>query len=272
MAPEELAPIAASAEMIHNGTLMVDDIEDDSELRRGKSCIHKTYGVDVAINAGNAMYFLALQSFLRGKYPKDRILKGYEAYAVEMIRISYGQAMDIYWHRGKSQNVTEGQYLQMCAFKTGTLARLAAKWGAIFGGGSDEQIDAAGRLAESIGVAFQIQDDILNIAGDEAKYGKEIGGDITEGKRTLMTIYAMEKASKEDSKLLVSILLEHTRDQKKIGKAISIIKGTGAVERANASAKEIVKSAWKEFDKLYPKSKSKDELKMLADFVVERSM
>jgi geranylgeranyl pyrophosphate synthase len=270
--PGPLAPIAAAVEIIHNGSLMTDDLEDGSELRRGKPCIHLKYGVDVGVNAGNAMYFLALNAFLRGKWPKAVLVKAYEAYALELIRVHYGQGADIWWHRGGSEKVTEGQYLQMCAFKTGTLARLAAKWGAIFGGGSDAQIEAAGRLAESIGVAFQIQDDVLNLQGEEEKYGKEIGGDITEGKRTLLVIYALESAERDDAKRLLETLSEHTRDKKKLAVAIEIIKKSGAFEKANAKAREIVRKAWEEFDALFPQSKNKKELEMLAYFVIERSV
>ena len=272
--PMKFADIAAASEIIHNGTLMVDDVEDNSDMRRGKPCTHIKYGVDVAVNAGNAMYYLSMMPFLRDRkrFGEKETLKAYDAYVEEMIRLSYGQGMDIYWHRGKTDSVTEEQYLQMCAFKTGTIARLAAKWGAIFACGTNEQIDAAGRFAESIGVSFQIQDDILNLLGEEGKYGKDPGGDISEGKRTLLVIYALKHVGKNDSKKLIGILDSHTKDRRKVADAIAIIRNSGAFEHANAVARKIVASAWAEFDSRFPKSEHKAVLRLLADYVIDRSV
>jgi len=272
--PSELADVAAASEIIHNGTLMVDDVEDSSDMRRGKPCTHIKYGVDIAVNAGNAMYYLSMLPFLRDrkKYGEKQTLAAYDAYIEEMVRLSYGQGMDIYWHRGGASDVTEDQYLQMCAFKTGTIARLAAKWGAIFAGGTDAQVDAAGKLAESIGVSFQIQDDVLNLLGEEGKYGKDPGGDISEGKRTLLVIYALKHSKKEDAQKLVEILDGHTKDKKKIASAIAIIRQSGAFAHANAVARKIVVSAWDGFDSEFPKSEHKEVLRLLADYVIDRSV
>jgi len=272
--PKKFADIAAASEIIHNGTLMVDDVEDNSDMRRGRPCTHIKYGVDVAVNAGNAMYYLSMLPLLRDrkKYGEKETLKAYDAYIEEMVRLSYGQGMDICWHRGKAGAVTEKQYLQMCAFKTGTIARLAAKWGTIFAGGTDAQVDAAGRFAESIGVAFQIQDDVLNLQGEEGKYGKDPGGDISEGKRTLLVIYALKHASKADAKALVCILDSHTKNAKKISEAIAIIRNSGAFGHANQVARKIVASAWGGFDTKFPKSAHKEVLRLLADYVIDRSV
>jgi len=272
--PKKFADIAAASEIIHNGTLMVDDIEDNSDMRRGKPCTHIKYGVDVAVNAGNAMYYLSVLPLLRDrkKYGDRETLKAYDAYLEEMVRLSYGQGMDIYWHRGKAGAVTEGQYLQMCAFKTGTIARLAAKWGAIFAGGTGKQVDAAGKLAESIGVSFQIQDDVLNLLGEEGKYGKDPGGDISEGKRTLLVIYALKHSDKSDGQRLVAILDSHTKDSRKIAEAIAIIRNSGAFGHANEVARKIVVDAWDEFDSAFPKSEHKEVLRLLADYVIDRAV
>jgi geranylgeranyl pyrophosphate synthase len=272
--PADFADVAAAAEVIHNGTLMVDDVEDDSRMRRGRPCTHVKYGVDVAVNAGNAMYYLSMLPFLRNrkKYGAEKTLKAYDAYVEELLRLSYGQGTDIYWHRGKAGSVSEEQYLQMCAFKTGTIARLAAKWGAIFAGGTDGQVKAAGKLAESIGVAFQIQDDVLNLRGERGKYGKDPGGDITEGKRTLLVIFALKRSSGPDAERLARILDSHTKDGKRIADAIAIIERSGAFGHANAVARKIVLGAWAGFDGKFPKSRHKDALRLLADYVIDRSV
>ncbi|MBI5346992.1 MAG: polyprenyl synthetase family protein [Candidatus Aenigmarchaeota archaeon] len=265
---------AVIPEVIHNGTLLVDDIEDGSELRRGKPCVHKIFGEDVAINAGNAMYFLPLLVLMknRSRLDKDRIIRAYEIYTQEMINISFGQAMDIAWHKGiaNADSITEEEYLQMCAYKTGTLARMAAKLGALISGADEDAMEKIGRLAESIGVAFQIQDDILNIAPSEG-WGKETGEDITEGKRTLLVIHTLKKAGK-DKKRLLKILTMHTKDKKTIEEAISLIKKHGSIDYATVAAKKIVTEAWKDANAVLPEGRAKDKIKALADFSIEREV
>lgn len=185
-------------EVIHNGTLMVDDVEDLSEKRRGKPCTHLIFGQDVAINTGNLMYFLPFKILKKSNMSMNKKLKIYELVCDEMTLLSFGQGMDISWHKGIIKDVKEEEYLLMCAYKTGTLARMSAKIGAILAGADEKTVDSLGKFAESIGVAFQIQDDILNIS--DQKWGKDFGDDITEGKRTLMVIRTIESASEPDKK------------------------------------------------------------------------
>jgi len=272
--PKKFVDYSIIPELVHNGSLMVDDIEDSSELRRGKPCIHRIYGNDIAINAGNALYYLPLLALLRsGKKFKPSVLAAaYEAYVQELINLSYGQGMDIYWHRGLSKSVSEKQYLQMCAFKTGTLARLSAKLAVILAGGSQKQAAAAAEFAESIGVAFQIQDDVLNLVGDEAKYGKEIGGDISEGKRTLMVIRALNLLPKHKAGRLLQMLDSHTKAQVEIREAISLVEEAGAIDYAKSVARKLVENAWKKLDASFPKSGAKLRLEAFAHYLIERKV
>ncbi|MFH1106954.1 MAG: polyprenyl synthetase family protein [Candidatus Micrarchaeota archaeon] len=263
----------ANGLIVHN-TLMVDDVEDDSEMRRGKPCIHCTYGVDVAVNAGSSMYFLPLTAFegLSGKFPDKTLLKAYRVYSQEMRAVSYGQGVDIWWHKGNAPaEVSEAQYLQMVALKTGALARMAAKLGALFAGASDRQIRLAGEFAEAVGVAFQIQDDVLNLtAGSE--YGKEIGGDISEGKRTLITAHALRHAGTEGRRRLRVLLNERSKDPSKIREAIGILRSSGSIEYARRRSREIVREAWKNFSKALKPSRAKSRLGGLAAYLVEREI
>lgn len=164
-------------EVIHNGTLVIDDIEDSSELRRGKPCIYKIFEMDIAVNAGNAMYYLPLLPLMsqRENLSSEVQRDVYEVYVQEMINLSIGQAMDIAWHRGiaNADDLSEEDYLQMCAYKTGTLARMAAKIAAVLSGAESPLVERLGRFAESIGVAFQMQDDILDLIGAEFAKKKE---------------------------------------------------------------------------------------------------
>ncbi|MFH0971030.1 MAG: polyprenyl synthetase family protein [Candidatus Micrarchaeota archaeon] len=271
--PKKLLDLAIIPEIVHNGTLMVDDVEDDGDIRRGKPAIHTIYGADIAINAGNAMYYLPLAALMRNKtkFSPSVLNAAYEIYMQEMINLSYGQGFDILWHRGKLANISEEDYLQMCAFKTGTLARMAAKLGALFAGASERNIELAGEFAESIGIAFQIQDDILNLTADE-EYGKEIGGDISEGKRTLIILRAQKQLDKEKGKQLISILDMHSKDPFRIKQAISLIRTTDALEYSGIRANELVKAAWLKFGACLKDSKAKRQLEEFADYLVERGI
>ncbi len=263
-------------EVIHNGTLVIDDIEDSSEIRRGKLCTYKIFQMDIAVNAGNAMYYLPLLPLMtqRTKLSPEVQRDVYEVYVQEMINLSMGQAMDIAWHRGiaNADDLAEEDYLQMCAYKTGTLARMAAKMAAVMSNASKPLVEKLGRFAESIGVAFQMQDDILDLTGEEfAKSKGCVGGDITEGKRSLLAIYTLKVAKPVDKKRLIEILNMHTSDQKLREEAIALMKEYGAFDHVKQTAEKMVIESWNEAEKLLPTPQAKEKLKAFAEFLIKRN-
>ncbi len=274
---EECLDFAIIPEVIHNGTLIIDDIEDASELRRGKPCTYKMYGVDIAVNAGNAMYYLPLLPLMekRAQLPPEKLRDVYEVYVQEMINLSLGQAMDIAWHRGiaNADELSEEDYMQMCAYKTGTLARMAAKLAAVLAGANRELVEKLGVFAESIGVAFQMQDDVLDLTGKEFAQKKGgVGQDITEGKRTLMVIHTLKIANSADRKRLIQILNMHTSDQALRDEAISIMQKYHAIEHVKRTAAQMVEESWKEAEKLLPTPQAKEKLKAFAEFLIKRNI
>jgi geranylgeranyl pyrophosphate synthase len=263
-------------EVIHNGTLVIDDIEDSSKLRRGKPCTYKIFQTDIAVNAGNAMYYLPLLPLMtqKAKLTLEMQRDIYEVYVQEMINLSMGQAMDIAWHKGiaNADELGEEDYLQMCAYKTGTLARMAAKIAAVLSGANKPLVEKLGRFAESIGVAFQMQDDLLDITGVEfAKKKGGVGQDITEGKRSLMVIYTLKKANSADKKRLIEILNMHTSDQALRDEAIVLMQKYNAVEHVKRTAERIVEESWSEAEKLLPTPQAKEKLKEFAEFLIKRN-
>ena len=263
-------------EVIHNGTLVIDDIEDSSELRRGKPCTYKIFQIDIAVNAGNAMYYLPLLPLMaqRAKLTPEVQRDVYEIYVQEMINLSMGQAMDIAWHRdlANADELGEDDYLQMCAYKTGTLARMAAKIAAVLAGADTPLVEKLGRFAESIGIAFQMQDDILDLTGKEfAKKKGGVGQDITEGKRSLLVIYSLKKASISDKKRLIEILNMHTSNQALRDEAISLIRKYDAFEHVKHTAERMVLESWKEAEKLLPTPEAKEKLKEFSEFLIKRN-
>jgi len=274
---DDYLDFAIIPEVVHNGTLIIDDIEDASELRRGKPCTYRIFGMDIAVNAGSAMYYLPLLPLMEkmDEIPAEKLSSAYEIYVQEMINLSLGQAMDIAWHRGlaNADEVTEEDYLQMCAYKTGTLARMAARLAAVLAGADSNLVEKLGAFAESIGVAFQMQDDVLDLTGKEfAKKKGGCGQDITEGKRTLMVIHTLKIATGADKKRLIQILNMHTSDQTLREEAISIMQKYNAIEHVKNTAARIVEESWKEVDKLLPTSEAKEKLKAFAEFLIKRNI
>lgn len=284
--PREFADFLVIPEVVHNGTLIIDDIEDGSELRRNAPCIHRIkdqngnlkYGVDLAINCGNTMYYEPLLAALRarGRIPTDTLIDIYEIYAQEMININHGQGTDLYWHHGKAKHITVDQYLQMCAYKTGTLARMSTRIGARLAGADRQTTEILGRFAESIAVAFQIQDDVLNL---KEGAGKEFAEDIKEGKRSLLVIRALSQLSPDQAHRLEEILDLHTGDRKLAEEAIAIVTATDAFEFCRLKGLEIIEESWKEVEGRLSvfvpfggfEKDARSGLRALADFLVKRS-
>ena len=275
--PTEVLDFVVLPELIHNSTIIHDDIEDSSEERRGKPALHLIFGNDIVINLGDILFFIPFLSLIKNKhrFNKDKVIKAYEICIEELVRVGSGQATDISWHRGlcNADNITEEEYLQMCVNKTGCLARMSGKLAALFADRGEEEIELFGKFVETIGVAFQIQDDILNLTGEEFIKGKGgYGEDITEGKRSLLVIHTLQKANERDRKRLIEILNMHTTDQKIRDEAIAIIKKYGSIEYAKEKARKMIKDVWKDADKLLPASEAKKKLKAFADYLVEREI
>jgi len=263
-------------ELIHTGSLIIDDIEDNSELRRNQKCLHHLFGEDVAINAGNFLYFLPLLIFLKHKKSFSAAVyqMAYQAYVQEMINISLGQAVDIAWHRDLALPRNENEYYEMTRQKTGAMVRLPVKWAAIFSGLSEQKANQLAEIFEKIAVAFQIQDDILDIdlsGKKRIKFGKSFGNDIKEGKKTLMVIYVLKKAKERDKRTLLAILRKHTNNFYDVSKVIEIFQKYKAVEYARQRAIALTEKAKKELEDFLGVGKKTKNLCLLIDFLINRT-
>lgn len=202
-------PTAAVLELYHNAFLVHDDIEDGSERRRDSPTLHREHGVAVAINVGDAMLALALTPLLEntrvvGLGKSLRILENIATMARETAE---GQAIELDWIRHPEWQITDDDYRLMVVKKTGWYSFIApVTLGAIIGGASNEQIHTLQSFARELGIAFQIRDDLLNLESDEARYGKEICGDLWEGKRTLILLHMMRSISEADRREAARIL------------------------------------------------------------------
>lgn len=263
-------------EVIHNASLVHDDIEDNSDMRRGAPAVHKKFGVDVALNLGDFMYFFPVVALLDSKKLTERTkVDILDIYQREMLKLCIGQATDIAWHASlvNALEISESQYLQMAYSKTGVLSSMAAKIGGVLGGGDAKMVEILGNFGASIGVAFQLQDDLLNVTESEVSANKGAKGeDITEGKVSLLVVYTLSKADQKDKDRLKEILAMHTTDRKLIDEAIAIIGKYGAAEYTRNLEDKLIKEAWKNVDSMLKQSEAKDRLKKLTEFLIDRSI
>lgn len=191
---EAVLPSAAVLELYHNAFLVHDDVEDGSERRRDAPTLHRKHGVPIAVNVGDAMLALTLGPLLENMRTLDmgRALRILQVIARMARESAEGQALELDWIRHARWDLTDDDYLQMVQQKTGWYSFIAPMWiGAIVAGVDAARAEALGALGSRLGAAFQIQDDVLNLLAEESLYGKEIGGDLWEGKHTLVVIHLM---------------------------------------------------------------------------------
>lgn len=270
---DEYKELVILLELLHNGSIIVDDIEDNSDLRRGKPTLHKIYGIDIAINVGNFLYFASFLPIIEKlkRFDEDTIKRMFKAIIEELMRIHVGQGIDIVWHKQMFdvKHINEKKYMQMCSYKTGVLMRLATRLAAILAKKTEDEERLLGAFGESIGVAFQIQDDILNIVPSD-KWGKDVGDDISEGKITLLILKAIENLEKDKANRLIDIIKMRTKEKKIIEEAINLIVKSGAINYAKNTAKNIVKNSWKDVKDMFIDCKEKYILEELVNYIVER--
>ena len=270
--PKDYLDLALLIELAHNATLIIDDIEDLSQLRRGKPALHISFGEDVAINAGVALHFLPLNILLKEDLPisESQRLRLFRIYTQELNTLYFGQATDIYWHKNLPDNITRDKYFEMCRMKTGTLMRMAARFAVCVSELDKSTEQKLINFTESAGIAFQIEDDILDLTADEAKFGKPHGNDISEGKISLPVILALEELDLDRKEELKRILFSHTHDAGSIETARETILSTKAISQAGQYAEDIFKSSWSDVKTIIPSEQGRTMLEQLYSKFIHR--
>lgn len=206
---DAVLPTAATLELYHNAFLIHDDIEDESWWRRGKPTMHIDHGIPIAVNVGDAMLSLSLQPLLDnvervGLGPALRILRAVAHMTQQTVE---GQARELEWVRSNAWQLSDADYLDMVELKTSWYSFITPLHvGAIAAGAPPDYLAPLESLGRHLGAAFQITDDLLNLRGDPEEYGKEIGGDLWEGKRTLMLLHTLRRAEADERVRAVEIL------------------------------------------------------------------
>jgi len=275
--PSEAVRSAVAIELLHNAMLIHDDIQDSSAMRRGAPTLHMLHGVPLAINAGDALFLLSLRPLLDnaglvGGMLGLRILREMETVAWHSLE---GQAIELGWIRDNVLELTEADYLDMVLKKTCWLATIhPSRIGALIGSRGAADLEPFIRFGFFLGAAFQIQDDLLNIAAD-GRYGKELNGDLFEGKRSLLLIHAYRHCSPIERARL-SRLFRRPRDKRKpqdVEWVLALMAELGSVDYVRQFAHALAGAALHEFDLTYgrlPQSRDKAFLHGLAAWIFER--
>lgn len=266
---EDALPIAASIELIHNFTLIHDDIVDDDHTRRGVPTVHVLWGIPLAIIAGDMLFAKAYETVFRAsKASPSRLLKIIATANNATISICEGQASDMLFE--KRRDISEKEYLNMIYKKTAALLEAAAKAGALIGGGTSRQVKRLGDLARYAGLAFQIADDILGLTADEKTLGKPIGSDIKEGKSTMLIIHALAHADMEQRQQILSVLGNREAEKDQIRKTIQTVQSLGSIDYAAKRAETFIDKAKAQLSS-FPPSQTKNTLIDLCDYIISRN-
>ena len=276
---EDAVPAAAGLEMLHNAFLVHDDIEDESETRRGHPTMHRRAGVPIAVNTGDAMNALSMRLFRQagerlGPVGALRILDEVDHLIVETLE---GQAMELGWMRDNDLAVAPQDYMRLVLKKTAWYSFIhPMRIGALVADAEDRDLARFDAFGFLIGLAFQITDDVLNLNGSVARYGKEIDGDLYEGKRTLLLTHALAHTTPGDRGWIAGFL-ERPRERRlpsEVFRLHKIIEDAGSLAWAQAAARAFAEAAARQFDETafagVKPSADLDWLRRCVDFVVGR--
>ncbi|MCZ7545134.1 MAG: polyprenyl synthetase family protein [Anaerolineae bacterium] len=275
---QDVLRTAAVLELFHNAFLVHDDIEDESLMRRGLPTLHLDYGVPIAINVGDGIFALCLQPLLDnarllGLGKALRILEIVARMARESVE---GQAIELDWIRRRQWHLRDRDYCRLSYKKTCWYSFIAPmQIGAVVAGALPAQLAPLRKYAAYVGVAFQIQDDVLNLTADEDRYGKEIGGDLWEGKHTLIVMHMMRCASEEEQTIAQKMLAKPRggRTEEDVQYLLDLIARYGSLDYAREVALALACKAEQVLERAFasiPPSVHRDFLQSMTQYVTTR--
>jgi len=268
---EEALPSAASVELLHNFTLIHDDIMDQDNTRRGVPTVHTLYDVPMAITSGDLLFAKVYDTIIkhsdRKAISEENILRILQTLTEGTIAICVGQALDVLFE--KRDDVSERDYIDMIGGKTAALFRSSAEAGAIIAGGKLEDTSRLRSYAYKSGLAFQIVDDILGLMGNAKTLGKPVGSDVREGKRTLIVIHSLSKCSLDERRQILSVLGNRNATAEEVTEVIRIMRSLNSIEYAKRRAEAFVDEAIEHLEP-FPENDAKKKLLDLARFFLAR--
>lgn len=254
-----------AVELLHNFTLVHDDIMDNADKRRGRLTLHKKYDLNVAILAGDGLLSIAYEYLLKDCNGNTKDVLA--AFTKGLVEVCEGQSLDKNYEVKK--NVSIDEYLLMIRKKTAAMIEMCCLIGAVLGGGSKNEIKAFSHFGKNIGIAFQIQDDLLDIIAEEKKFGKQVGGDLIEGKKTYLFIKALEKADGINRKKLLKVIENKGINKEQVSEYKNIYEELGILNDAKEEIINYTKQAVNSLKAVRNKNDKKLFL-WLADFLINR--
>ena len=262
-------PAALAVEVFHNFSLVHDDIMDDAPLRRGNETVHEKWNTNTAILSGDAMLILAYQYF--EKYNTDVFRDLAKLFSKTAIEVCEGQQWDVDFET--RDDVTIPEYLKMIEYKTAVLVAAAMKMGAIVAETSKENADLIYDFGLNLGLAFQLQDDYLDAFGNPETFGKQVGGDIIENKKTYLYLKAIEFASQTQKEQLLHLFSIHPSDNaEKIASVKEIFDATGASKATQQAILDYTLKAFDTLQKLQVDNEKKDMLHSFGENLMGRKV
>ena len=260
-------PFGAALELMHNFTLVHDDIMDKSSMRRGLQTVHTKYGEPTAILAGDLLFAKSFQAMHELTIDPE-MFKELEVDLVQcVLDICEGQELDMDFERRKT--ISEKEYLHMISKKTGVLFQLAAKGGGRIGGGSPDEVDALACYGMFLGLSFQIWDDYLDMSSNVEVLGKDIGNDIRNGKKTLIVVHCFQHANEKQQAVLDAIFGNPKASEEEVKSVLDVFKTSGSIEYARSVALRYNQEAKASLEKVQP-SAARELLRSLADYAITR--
>ena len=231
-------PFGCGLELVHNFTLVHDDLMDQDTVRRGRPTLHMVWDEASAINTGDIIFALAFEVMTMTEVDDTTLRTLITEASRTVFEIGEGQQWDMDFEGAEPGTISEEDYLRMNEFKTGRLFEMAAKGGARVAGADDEMAQEMGLFAREMGIGFQIWDDYLDIYADQAKLGKDVGSDIRNGKHTLIAIRTLAAAEPDDRAVFLKAFGSTDASAEEVAAAIGVMERTGAVESARRTARE----------------------------------
>lgn len=262
---DDVIPAALALEVFHNFTLLHDDVMDKASVRRGRETVHVKWDENTAILSGDQMLIEAYK--LIAKVPSDKVRRTLEMFNEMATGVCEGQQYDVDFEH--ASHVTIEDYMMMIEKKTSVLLAYAMKIGGYIAGANESQQEALYQYGLHIGLAFQIQDDILDVYGDPKTFGKAIGGDICANKKTFLLLTALGTADAESRAELLQWMMATDRDTEKIAAVTKIFTRLGVREASEAVMEEQTALALAQLDKL-PQNDATETLRELAERLATR--
>ncbi|UUV20411.1 polyprenyl synthetase family protein [Paenimyroides aestuarii] len=267
-APKDAIHAAIAIEMFHNFSLIHDDIMDDAPLRRGKETVHEKWDLNTGILSGDAMLILAYQYF--ENYPPPIFKDLAKLFSKTALQVCEGQQLDINFET--RNNVSISEYITMIEYKTAVLVGAALEMGAIVANSSDSNKRAIYNFGRDLGIAFQLQDDYLDAFGDTATFGKQIGGDILENKKTYLYLKALENGTDEQKEQLLKWFTDKEGSQEKIAAVKDLFEKTQATTDTQQLIETYTQKALLQLETLEILEHFKKELKGFALALMSRKV